>query len=482
MRFLYPSSFLRLLAVGCTLIALPLVIALITNAIAIDQLANRSQAAVYAAVQATQGSRHLVESLTSTERSARQMVILADRGLFENYALTRGQFLASAERLARLPFGREQQAVLDPLIRGEVEIHSILSNPDATQAQHVAAVGGFVALAEHARGLLVRSNEMIDREVETMRTTAARTRQIMLWQLLALIPAVAFLVVGSIVLIARPIRQIDEAIRRLGAGDFGAEVRVGGPQDLQDLGSRLEWMRGRLLWLEEQKNRFLRQVSHELKTPLTAVREGAELLNEEVGGKLSPEQREIAEIIRHNSIELQKLIEDLLSYGASQFHKTALVISPVSTQEVFRRVADDQKLALRAKGVRLEMDIADVTIAADAEKLRVTLDNLVSNAIRYSPQGGTVYATARANGASINLEIADEGPGIASEDRERVFDPFYQGRKSAEGRVQGTGVGLSVVKEYVQAHGGSVEVVGDSGNRGARLRVRLPLATSERQP
>jgi two-component system sensor histidine kinase GlrK len=367
-------------------------------------------------------------------------------------------------------------------LKGEAEIFAVLSNPEANQTQQVEAVGGFVQLAERARGILVRSNEIIDREVETMRTTAERTQRIMLWQLLALIPAVAFLVVGSVVLIARPIRQIDGAIRRMGAGDFGAEVEVGGPQDLQDLGARLEWMRGRLLWLEEQKNRFLRQVSHELKTPLTAVREGAELLHEEVGGTLAPDQREIAEIIRHNSIELQKLIEDLLSYGASQFHKTALAVGPVSTGELFRRVADDQKLALRAKGVHLEMDVPDVTITADAEKLRVILDNLVSNAIRFSPQGGTVFATARTNGASVNLEIADEGPGIAREDRERVFEPFYQGRQSAGGRIQGTGVGLSVVKEYVQAHGGTVEVADESGDRGARLRVRLPLAVSGVQP
>jgi two-component system sensor histidine kinase GlrK len=287
---------------------------------------------------------------------------------------------------------------------------------------------------------------------------------------------VVFLVVGFIVLIARPIRQIDEAIRRLGAGEFSAEVVVGGPQDLQDLGARLEWMRGRLLWLEEQKNRFLRQVSHELKTPLTAVREGAELLNEEVGGKLSPEQREISEIIRHNSIELQKLIEDLLSYGASQFHKTALAVGPVSVKEVFRRVAEDQKLALRAKGVRLEMDTPDVTVAADSEKLRIILDNLLSNAIRFSPPGGTVLATARADGACCDLEVTDEGPGIAREVRDRMFDPFYQGRHTAEGLVRGTGIGLSVVREFVHAHGGTVEVVDDAGKRGARLRVRLPLA------
>ena len=132
---------------------------------------------------------------------------------------------------------------------------------------------------------------------------------------------VIFLVVGFTILIARPIRQIDAAIRRLGQADFSVPVQVGGPEDLQQLGERLDWMRQRLADLEQQKNRFLRQMSHELKTPLTALREGAELLSEEVVGKLTPEQREIAEILRHNSIELQKLIEDLLSYGASQAHK-----------------------------------------------------------------------------------------------------------------------------------------------------------------
>jgi two-component system sensor histidine kinase GlrK len=476
MRSYYPNSFLKLLAVGCTLIALPLLIALVTNAVAIDQLTNRSQEAVYRAVQATQSSRRLLESLTATERSARQMVILADRGLFDNYVLSRKQFVANAERHAGLPIGGDRQAVLAPLVKGEAEIFAVLSDPQADQAQLVKAVEGFVGLAEHARGIVVRSNEMIDREVESMRSTAAQTRSIVLWQLLALVPVMVFLVVGFIVLIARPIRQIDDAIRRLGAGEFSAEVVVGGPQDLQYLGARLEWMRGRLLWLEEQKNRFLRQVSHELKTPLTALREGAELLNEEAVGKLSPEQREIAEIIRHNSIELQKLIEDLLSYGASQFHKTALVMGPVAIRELFGRVAAEQKLALRAKGIRLETDAPDAVVTGDSEKLRIILDNLLSNAIRFSPHGGVIAMTASTEGGWLELAVADEGPGIAPEDRERMFEPFYQGRRASEGLVRGTGIGLSVVREYAQAHGGMVEVADDAARRGACLRVRLPHA------
>src|SRR4029079_19500091 len=160
---------------------------------------------------------------------------------------------------------------------------------------------------------------------------------------LALFPVVIFLVIGFTILIARPIRQIDEAIRRLGQADFAVPVRVGGPEDLQHLGQQLDWMRQRLADLEQQKNRFLRHMSHELKTPLTALREGAELLSEEVVGKLTPEQREIAEILRNNSIELQKLIEDLLSSGQSQSRKVTVDLEPVDIRQVIERASADQR-------------------------------------------------------------------------------------------------------------------------------------------
>src|SRR6185436_3755487 len=113
-----------------------------------------------------------------------------------------------------------------------------------------------------------------------------------------------------------------------------------------------------------------RHMSHELKTPLTALREGAELLSEEVVGKLTPEQREITEILRHNSIELQKLIEDLLSYGASQSHQPAVDVSRIELRQVANRVLDDQKLAVRAKQLKLDVNVQDLTLSADFEKLR----------------------------------------------------------------------------------------------------------------
>jgi two-component system, NtrC family, sensor histidine kinase GlrK len=475
MRFYYPRSFFKLLVVGFALIALPLMIALINNAISIDQLGNQSQKAVYQAVQATQSSRKLAEVIPAMERAAHQMLILGDRSLLDTYRVHRKQFLATAAEFRTLPFDTEQRASLREIVVGEAQIYDFLTNPDSAPEQLQKAVKAFVGLADRAQEINRRSNALIDREVENMRSTARQAYNITVWQLLALFPVVIFLVVGFTILIGRPIRQIDEAIRRLGQADFSVPVEVGGPEDLQHLGERLDWMRLRLADLEQQKNRFLRHMSHELKTPLTALREGAELLSDEIVGKLTPEQREIAEILRHNSIELQKLIEDLLSYGAaSQSQKRTLDLARVDLRRAVNRVADDQKLALRSKRLRLNVNVQDLALSADFEKLRVMLDNLLSNAIKFSPVGGTIGVRAGAVDGMVEIDVTDQGPGIAEEERSLVFEPFYRGQYAADALVKGTGIGLSVVREYAQMHGGDAEIVDDGP--GAHIRIRLPLA------
>ena len=476
----YPRSFPRLLLTGFALVALPLIFALINNAVSVDQLANRSQNAVYLAVQATQNGRRLAQQLNALERTARQMVILGDQSLLDNYAANRRQFEQVAAEFANLPLDAEQKRALDDIVRGEAVIFAALSGAAPQDLPLKEAVEGFVVLSERAQAIVSRSNTQIDSEAEAMRATADRAQRITFWQLLALIPVVAFLVIGFSILITRPMRQIDAAIRRLGANQLRVPVAVHGPRDLEQLGERLEWMRRELLDVEQQKNRFLRQVSHELKTPLTALREGAELLSEEAVGKLTPEQREIVEILRHNSVELQKLIEDLLSFGASQFRKVTVDLGPVDIREVIERVTENHRLALRSRGLTLEVAAADLMIPGDSEKLRVVLDNLLSNAVKFSPAGGAIRIAARLDGDTIELDVVDEGPGIPPDERARIFDPFYQGSHAGAGPVRGTGIGLSVVKEYVFAHGGSVDVV-DSG-RGAHLRIRLPFTRTEAVP
>jgi len=475
MRFYYPRSFLKLLLVGFSLVALPLVFALITSSVAVDRIASRSQTAVYQAVQATQSSRRLSEMLTALERSARQIVILNDRSLLDAYKAVRTRFLRAVAQFADLPFDAGQRADLEAIVKTEQQIFDALTNSAIKPATLQAQVSKYIELSYRAQAITAKSGELIDREVEAMRKAASDARRIMLWQGLALIPVVIFLVGGFTILISRPIRQIDAAIRELGGGKFNAPIAVSGPEDLEYLGRRLEWMRQQWVDLEQQKNRFLQQISHELKTPLTALREGAQLLSDDVVGKLTPEQCEIANILRHNSIELQQRIEELLDYGSLQFHKLTLELGPVNPRQVLERVAQNQKLALQAKNLKLQMQSAEVALIADAEKIRVVLDNLLSNAIKFSPEDGTINIKMNRDSEHLSVDVIDQGPGIGAADQLRIFEPFYQGRIQGPGPVKGSGLGLSIVKEYVIAHGGSVEAVAEPGARGAHLRVQLPL-------
>jgi two-component system sensor histidine kinase GlrK len=288
------------------------------------------------------------------------------------------------------------------------------------------------------------------------------------------VPAAIILMLFFAMLISRPMRQIDKAIRRLGDGEFGETAIISGPRDLQQLGERLDWLRTRLLELEQDKTRFLQHMSHELKTPLTAIREGTELIREQVVGELNEQQLEIAGILHDNSLQLQKQIEDLLNFSIAHSHTTALVRKRVALAPVIKEVLADHKIAMLSRHLQPDINLQPLVLQGDREKLRILVDNLVSNAIKYSPDGSQLSISLQAQRGNAVLRVADNGPGIPVEEQERVFDAFYQGAPADKGAVRGTGLGLSIAREYAQAHGGTVSVV-KSDRRGACLQVELPL-------
>ncbi len=197
----------------------------------------------------------------------------------------------------------------------------------------------------------------------------------------------------------------------------------------------------RLIELEEQKTRFLHQVSHELKTPLSAIREGAELMADGSVGPLSQPQVEVARILRENTLRLQRLIEDLLNYHTVQFQRSGLHLRRVELAPVIHRVAEAHQLPVRAKEIRLKINCPPIALEADENKLEVILDNLLSNAVKFSPPFGEILVTARVRGHEVIVDVMDEGPGIAPAERDRIFDPFYQGKARPHETGQGHGTG-----------------------------------------
>ena len=283
-------------------------------------------------------------------------------------------------------------------------------------------------------------------------------------------------------LVARPIRQIDRAISQLGKSGFSRPIEVKGPSDLERLGRQLEWLRMRLLELAQEKNRFLRHMSHELKTPLANIREGTDLLLDGTVGDLEQPQREVTDILRMNGLKLQQLIENLLSFSAWQTKNEILTLTDFPLRALVISVAKTQRLVLKSAHVQLRLDVDDIVVTADRDKIRTVLDNLLSNAVKFTPKEGVITVRAHKTDNSFVLEFADTGPGIPEDETPRIFEAFFQGKREQGGPVDGTGIGLSVVLECIQAHDGSVELVHSEEFSGAHFRIQVPQNQVNVQP
>ena len=472
----YPRSFLKFILLGFLLVSLPLLYALVELIVSLDRLGTQSQQAVLQAAQAGRASRQLYEQATTLERLVRQQLILDDPQLIDDYGRLRQDFRQTSQQLMQLPLDRAQIAQLEKIAEDESRLFSLLKTPHRPPGAAKTLADGYATMAEDTQAMISATNRLTEHEIQRLQQTAAEGSKT--WGYLALAAGLIamLLAITFAVLIARPIRQLDQAIRQMGSADFTHAIEVNGPQDIRYLGQRLEWLRSRLHELEEQQNRFLRHVSHELKTPLTAVREGAELLRDRVGGELSPEQREIVRIVRENTLSLQKLIEDLLNY-----HQTRSIepqtLGPVALADVVRRVIREHKLAAFARLITVEAKLVPSIIVGDADKIRAIVDNLLSNAIKYSPRSGTIAIGLSSNGEEAVLDVIDGGPGISAADRPHIFESFYQGKTAPQGRIKGSGLGLAIAREYTLAHGGRIELIDRAdGRRGAHFRLRLPLA------
>jgi two-component system sensor histidine kinase GlrK len=475
-----PRSLNGRLLLGMAVIAAPLLAALVTAVLQLRQLSGSGERLVVEGLRATRQAQELRAGVGALERRARYAKVLGDRALLEAYRADDAR-LQDIER-------QLQDALRTPGARNALASHAALREgialrllePGADATMRDVAIGDFARLGELGDELARAVNAQIDTELAALRAGTRRTQQQLFWDVALLVPLTALALLAFSLSLGRPLRRIDKAIADLGRGDLLDPIRIEGPVDLEKLGQQLEWLRRRLLGITEERNRFLRHMSHELKTPLANIREGTELLMDGTVGGLAAEQREVMGILRENSLNLQRLIENLLSYSAWQSSKVGLELSAFRLRGLLRQVIESQQLSLLGRRVNLDAQIEDCELVADRAKLRLILDNLLSNAIKYSPSGGHILLRAAVEGSELVLDVADTGPGIPPEDRAHVFDAFFTGQ-APQGHVRGTGIGLSVVLEFVTLHGGHITIV-DGERPGAHFRIRLPLRNETNRP
>lgn len=476
MRIRYPSSFLKLLLIGFAFAVLPLLWAFINANIAFDRLAQQSEMTISDAVETTRAGRELQEQLHLMERSIRQYFVLQDDVLFNNYLQANKKFNAATTQLQQLSKNRAQQDQLSTLFRQAQQLNFAIIEAKNTSNKEVSFLDHFNKLAQQIEVIISENNHAIDNASTQLRLAARKTQRNLFLQSLVLIP-LTLLVAGAITyLLARPIRRMDSAIRSLGEGQYEAPIAIDGPGDLRVLGRRLDWLRTELKELNAQKQQFLRHVSHELKTPLTAIREATELLHDGIGGELTTQQAEITHILRDNSLRLQKMIENLLNFTRVEALQPKLNLQALQMSELINKVIHAHALSIRNKKISVETDLDAKEMMADEEKLTIVLDNLISNAVKYTPNAGQIKVSSSQEKKWLMIEVSDSGPGLSKEDQNKLFDPFYRGVAINKSLINGSGLGLTIAKDLVEAHGGSIQLA--PSETGAHFIVRLPMINS----
>lgn len=466
------NSIPALAFVALALAILPLALALLTSLLYVDRLNQQGQNAIHQATTLANASQTMSDSLIAMERSARQYNILLDKELFNLYLEHRENFNGALDQLASLPVEANIVSLQQQIQVEERHIYEGLQTVLLGTDESARLLSGFDQINGKARTVRDEATRLKSQAVESLQQSAQRAKSLMSWQLAGLLPILGFVVYMFSMRILRPIRHLDRAIRRLGRGELDEPVSVDGPSDLEELGLSLDWMRQRINELENQKNRFLQHMSHELKTPLTSLREGSELLSEGTLGELNDNQADVAQLLRHNVLRLQQQIENLLRFSVAQSQQVSLNISSFAIADLLEEVLREHQLPIRNKSLQTELEIEDVEVASDREKLRTVIDNLLSNAVKYSPPGGCLRIAVQCPPEHLEIEVQDEGPGIPEAERERIFEAFFQGSIPAKSAVKGSGIGLSVCRAYVESLGGDI-VVKPSG-RGARLCVLIP--------
>lgn len=463
-------TLLSYILLGFILVALPLVASIVTAIARVDRLAHESRSDMMAVQQNAVASRGLVERATSMERSARQYQALRDPAFKRLYDEHRDAARALLDRLAAHAQSPQMSAAVAGASRSERRVTDLLDL--AADAVGKEELDNRLAALRTDTMAVVRQQNAISRATASVLPDKAKDLQRALFVQAALvIPVSAGLAATLFFVIAPPLRQIGRSIRALGRGALGEPIRIEGVRDMEELGQRLEWLRSRMVELEAQKSQFLRNVSHELKTPLTNIREGAELLLEDSEQGAPNDLAVVARIVQSNSVRLQQMIEALLRYGAEGDLAAGQPDVPVRLDHLVMELVERHSLDAAAHSVRLEHALEAAETMGNPKRLQVIIENLLSNAVKYTPPGGRIEVRLRKRDGHIELDVDDTGPGIAEEDRARLFEWFYAGRRPPGSIVAGSGMGLAIAQEYAEQHDGRIELLPTT--EGAHFRLTL---------
>jgi two-component system sensor histidine kinase GlrK len=478
MTFKNSLSLKSLIILGFVIAVIPLFLAVMYAAIGMRDTSALGRTINSQVFEQTKAVRLVLQKTGDIERKARLFILLSDPAVRQPYE-------QQSYDSARAAFKQALSVLLNLRLDNKIAlwVNELSAKEDLIYQQIIASANGtrsalpldqaFQGLRESSHGLSREFESHVDHQFIELRRLSEALEQGLLIKG-AVLSAVSLIFIAILLaILSRSLRQLDGGIRRLGSGKLETPIAVEGPADMRYLGNRLEWLRAHLLELEASKQQFARNVAREIELPLASIRESAkQLVNEADGG-----QQDIARLLCRNVGTLKTVSEELLRYSRITAKPEPDRKEIVTMKDVLESVVEEFQPRLQAKSISVKMLAQPVEISGIHEQLRGIVEQLLANAVKYSPAGGEIRIMLRDSGSRMELEVEDEGPGIALEEREQVFEPFFRGKTAAfDESAEGPGLGLAIVRDYVANHQGRAEIIDPrQGQQGARVRVQLPL-------
>ena len=359
MRFYRPHSFFSLLLIAFFVVCMPLLAALYSSVQILDGMVQQSVTTVYGSVERINRSRKVVELLQNQERMARLYNVLGEPAQLKEVNRTHLEIETALESLSPSSANGDEQLsrLIEELASWENYIVIVLnrfsSGPEKLKTEKQDVLSRYQDIGTLAAGLLKLSNQMMIDEVDGLKLKVDQDKYKLVWQTSGLILFTVLVGVFFISLIFRPIRQIDKGIESLGEGDFQTPIFVSGPRDLENLGMKLDWLRKRLAKLDREKVKLIAHISHDLKTPLASIKEGAGLLRDELVGALNDQQKDVVGILNKNCSRLQSLIEDILNFNMAQAREIPLQKDFIHLDQLIEEVVADHRNSILARNIKL---------------------------------------------------------------------------------------------------------------------------------
>lgn len=267
-----------------------------------------------------------------------------------------------------------------------------------------------------------------------------------------------------------PLLQISNASHKIAKGDFSPRVQVSYDDEIGELGKAFNKMGDSLEKLEKLRKTMVSDVAHELRTPLTNLRGYLEGLTEGI----IPPNRETFEMLQQENLHLVKLVENLGQLARADAAEAYLSRHPLDVTRCINEILNLYKIAIESKAIQIITNFPTEThfISADRDKILQALRNLIDNCIKYTPQGGTVSINLVPRAKSVKLEFINDGPGLSEADLPHIFERFYRAEVSRSRDAGGAGIGLAIVQQLIEAHGGQVGAESDTGK--TLIWIELP--------